>query len=366
MSVRSGISRTATYALAGVIAVGTGVALVGTASQPERIWANLLVVSYGLLGLGLGGTVLLALLLVTGARWSDILLPVARRLTVLVPVGGAGMWIVLLVCPELYPWTTATAEAASAFQGVWLSRPFFLLRATVYLGLWIGMTWALVRTAPRDRTAGVRIAAGFLVVFALTCWLASVDWIMSLEPEWSSAVFGIYHFAGMFLGALAVLVVLVVWLDRRGALAGALTRAHRRDLGTLLFAFSSFWMYIWFCQYMLIWFVNNPEETTYYLLRQQNPWPALVIANLVLSWGVPFLVLLLRPAKESGTVLVIVALGVLIGRWLDLYVMVLPPVAGSAQLSDAGLLLGAAAAATLVLARRAPQAVSVAVAGETP
>jgi hypothetical protein len=355
MGAASGLSRIALCGLTGLSLCGGAVFLFGAAWDAQRVAANLLVAGYGVLGLGLGGGVLLALLSVTGARWSDVLRPIAEKLTLLVPIGGAGVWLVLLACPWLYPWTASAAEPASVFQGVWLSRPFFLLRAAVYLGLWLGLTLLLVRASRRDRAAGVRISAAFLVVFALTCWLASVDWIMSLEPRWTSAVFGIYHFAGMFLGALAAVIVLAVWLDYRGMFAGRFTRGHRRDLGTLLFAFSSFWMYIWFCQYLLIWYVNNPEEADYYVLRQREPWLPLVIANLVLGWGLPFLILLLRPAKESSFVLLIVAVGVLVGRWLDLYLMILPPVSGSgAALSDAGLFLGAAGLAVVVLARRMP------------
>jgi hypothetical protein len=194
----------------------------------------------------------------------------------------------------------------------------------------------------------------FLVVFAVTFWLASTDWIMSLEPGWSSTVFGIYHFSGMFLSAVAVATILVLWCDRCGLLAGHLTRDHLRDLGTLLFAFSSFWAYIWFSQYLLIWYVNNPEEARYFVLRQEEPWEALFIGNLVLNWGIPFVVLLFRPAKESPWVLGAVALVILVGRWLDLYLMILPPLGGSEAVLgfwDAALLPAMVALAVLLVAR---------------
>ena len=155
--------------------------------------------------------------------------------------------------------------------------------------------------------------------------------------------------------ALAAVIVLAIWLDRQGAVEGGLTRDQLRDLGTLLFAFSSFWMYIWFSQYLLIWHVNNPEETDYFVLRQYELWHPLFLANLVLNWGIPFFVLLFRPAKESPGVLLIVAIIVLLGRWVDLYLMILPPVAGEGPafgLLDAGLLVGAAALAVLILAKR--------------
>jgi hypothetical protein len=336
------------------------------AASWERVWANVLVGGYGLLGVGLGAAVLLALFFVTGARWSALIQPVAERLTLLLPVGALAVVLVLIAAPTLYPWTLETYETPSEFQALWLTRPFFLARTVIYLTLWLGMVFLLVRASQRQRTepeshhgGPVRLSAAFLVVFALTCWMASADWIMSMEPKWSSTIFGVYHFAGMFLGALAAVVVFAVWFDYRGALGGRLSREQWRDLGTLLFAFSSFWMYIWFCQYLLIWYVYNPEEAEYLIVRQRDTWLPLLLANLVLNWGVPFVVLLFRPAKESPFVLLAVALVVLLGRWLDLYLMILPPVAGSGGSFvawEASLLVGAAIVAAVIVARPSPHA----------
>ena len=96
------------------------------------------------------------------------------------------------------------------------------------------------------------LSAGFLVAFGVTCWLASYDWIMSLEPHWYSTIFGVYHFAGIFLSGLAAVILLAVLLQRLGPFRHVLTKDHLHDLGKLLFGFSTFWAYIWFCQYMLI------------------------------------------------------------------------------------------------------------------
>jgi hypothetical protein len=360
------LPRTALFAL-GALAVSCVAAfLYGAVGEPDRVWANLLIAGYGLLGLGLGAAVLLALLSVTGARWSDDLRPVVERLTELLVPGGAIVAIVLISFPALYPWARGPGVTYSPFQAMWLNRPFFLLRAFVYLVLWVGLVFLLVRASRRRSLSlqetsnpdasdpqGIRISAAFLVAFALTCWLASTDWIMSLEPNWSSTIFGVYHFAGMFLGALAAVVVLAFWFDRLGAFGGRLSSNRWRDLGTLLFSFSSFWMYIWLSQYLLIWYVNHPDETDYYVRRLQEPWLPLFIASLVLNWGVPFLVLLFRPAKENSWVLLAVAIVVLLGRWVDLYLMVLPPVVGSTPSVgwDPALLLGTAALAALILAR---------------
>ena len=349
----AGLPRLAIYGSTALILGGGGLFLFGASGEPQRIWANLMVASYGVLGLGLGGAVWLALFNVTGARWSEVIRPVAERLTLLLPVGVVGVALVLIADPALYPWTKEAGESGSTFQSLWLSRPFFLLRSLIYLALWLGLGFLLVRASRRKDDLRVCVSAVFLVVFAITFWLASVDWIMSLEPKWSSTIFGVYHFAGMILAALGGIIVAAIWFEHRGDLGSPLTNNHLRDLGTLLFSFSSFWAYAWFCQYLLIWYVNNPEETEYFVLRQQDAWQPLFLANVILNWGLPFVVLLFRPAKESPLVLLIVAVIVLLGRWLDLYLMVLPPVVGSGpMIADAGLFIATMGLAALIVVSR--------------
>ena len=157
----------------------------------------------------------------------------------------------------------------------------------------------------------------------VTFSVASFDWIMSLEPEWYSTIFAIYQFAGLFASGLAAIILVVVRL-RRGPLRGAITDEHLHDLGKLLFAFSTFWMYIWFSQYMLIWYANIPEETTYYVTRTQGAWMVVFVASMLVNWAIPFLALLRRSPKRRPELLARVAVVVLLGRWLDLYVMIVP------------------------------------------
>ncbi len=178
-------------------------------------------------------------------------------------------------------------------------------------------------------TGNVRLSAVFLVVFAVTFSLASADWIMALEPMWFSTMWGVYNFAGMILAALAVVVVLCILLSHPGgALSGVFTTEHLHDLGKLLVGFSCFWMYIWFCQYMLIWYSNIPEETSYFIARTQSAWGPVVVISIVLNWLIPFFVLLPKPAKRSRSVMMKVAVVLLIGRWVDLCLMILPATLG--------------------------------------
>jgi hypothetical protein len=321
--------------------------------EPQRTWINLLVVSNYLVGLGLGGLLLVALHYVIGARWSVPLRRVPEAMTAVLPLAAAGLAAVLLLRPSLYAWTDSASPGGSEspLQHLWLNRPFFLTRALAYFALWLAFAAAIVRNSHRQDNdhdtaptrKNIRLSAAFLVVFGVTCWLATYDWIMSLEPEWASTIFGVYNFAGLFLSGIAAVTLLVIGLRRHSPLQAVLNDDHLHDLGTLLFAFSSFWMYTWFCQYLLIWYVNNPGETAYFRRRWHGDWPALLFLDLVLNWGIPFLVLLFRSAKRNPLVLGTVALVVLAGRWLDLFLMILPsqkeavPAVGAIEV---GLLLG--------------------------
>jgi hypothetical protein len=343
-------------------AVGGAALALGLLQAPRRTWIDLLLVGNYLVGLGLGGLLLVALHYVTGARWSLSLLPVLEAMTWILPLAAVTLLVVLVCRPDLYPWSATENPSASPLQRLWLNRPFFLARSALYLGIWLAFAIALVRNSPRqDRDRypeatgrNVRLSAFFLVVFGVTCWLASSDWIMSLEPQWTSTIFGVYYFAGLFSSGIAAATLLAIWLERSGPLRGVFGEEHWHDLGTLLFAFSSFWMYTWFCQYLLIWYVNNPEETIYLRERWHGIWPAIMFLDIGLNWGIPFAVLLFRSAKRNPLVLGSIALVILAGRWVDLYLMVLPsqaketPIPGYVEL---GLLAGAAGVFVLAVLR---------------
>jgi hypothetical protein len=348
-----------------ILAFLGGVTLaVGLLQDPQRTWINLLLVSYYSVGLGLAGLLLVALHYITGARWSLPVRRVPEAMTAILPVAAAGLTAVLLCRPSLYPWSVPDLSGGyeSPLHHLWLSRPFFLFRAFAYLAVWLAFAAAVVHTSrkqdsdphPAVTRRNIQLSAAFLVAFGVTCWLASYDWIMSLEPQWTSTIFGVYCFAGLFLSGLAAVVLLVIWLRRHTPLQAFVNENHLHDLGTLLFAFSSFWMYTWFCQYLLIWYVNNPEETAYFRRREQGTWPVYLVLDLALNWGVPFIVLLFRSAKRSSLVLGTIAFIVVIGRWVDLYLMILPSQAGVGQgpgVIEVGLLLGAAGVFALAVFR---------------
>jgi hypothetical protein len=186
------------------------------------------------------------------------------------------------------------------------------------------------------------LAALFVVVFAVTWVASSFDWIMSIDSHWFSTIFGVYNFAGMFVSALAAITLILILHSRASGGASVLRPEQLHDLGRLIFGFSCFWAYIWFSQYMLIWYSNLPEETGYYALRHSGAWQIVSFLNIVCNWVVPFVVLLSSAAKRNPATLTAVCVVVLIGRALDLAFMILPPFTGD---SFVGLALGLVSAA---------------------
>jgi hypothetical protein len=281
----------------------------------------------------------------------------------MLPAGSIGMLVILVFHPSMYAWTNPGPELGhlmGGFKGFWLNRPFFLLRGVLYVALWILLARRLVtHSRRRDRGEFVggngRTSALFTVVFGVTFCLASFDWIMSLEPEWFSTIFGLYNFAGMFVAALALMTLQSIWLRRRGSFLGILNGEHLHDLGKLMMGFSTFWAYIHFSQYMLIWYANLPEETGYYILRREGAWGSLFLLNVAVNWLIPFLVLLPVQAKRSSSVMAKVAALLLIGRWLDLYLMVMPVVSSSQSARvgfwELGLLAGAIGLVPLLMVK---------------
>ena len=339
------------------VLVGLGVAifLIGLFMDPQRLWGSVLLNSYYLLGLALAGLFLIAVQYLSSAGWGVVLRRIPEAMVALLPYGLAGISLVLLLRPSLYSWVGLVRDdpILVGFRGFWLSYGFFLARAVLYGAIWLAFARAILRhSRAQDRDGNVShthrntaLSAGFVVLFSLSFWLASFDWVMSLEPTWFSTIFGVYNFAGLFSSGLACVVIIVVWLQGQGVLRGIVTEEHLHDLGKLLVGFTCFWAYIWFSQYMLIWYANIPEETEYFIVRSSGAWGVLLILNVMLNWVVPFLALLPRGSKRSGSFMVKIALVILAGRWLDLYLMIFPSLSKNGPpfgLYEIGLTLGAA------------------------
>ncbi len=319
------------------VAAASGIlTLIGVFLAPDRTWPNILVATLMAVVLALGCQLFLAFRGVTSAGWSTVFKRVPEAAVRMLPFIAPVMLLVLVGgMSVLFEWSHADVVAADpilASKTAWLNVPFFLTRAVFVFAVWITFGFAMLRISRRQDSspgpAGNRrnaaVSAAFLIAFALTFSIASFDWIMSLEPHWFSTIFAVYHFTGAFLGALALITITVIGLRRRGYFADIVNDDHLLDLGKLMMGFSGFWAYIWFSQYMLIWYSNLPEEVGHYIHRHTGAWAVLAGLNVLINWVVPFFVLLPRAAKRSESVMLKAAGLLLVGRWLDLYLGVNP------------------------------------------
>jgi hypothetical protein len=315
-------------------AVGiAGAATTFLVSGGQRFWANWILWFLFLLTIGLGCLFIVALEHVVGAKWSIPLRRVPERLSSLALMMGPAALLALLSLRFLYPWTQSETmeDPIVAGKAVWLNVPFFTLRVIVCLALWVLAYRVFVTGSirqdknrdPRFNLRARRFAPLFMAIFAITITVVAFDWISSLEPVWYSDIFGVYVFAGTFLAGLAATTLALLYLQGRGRLK-EIRSDHMYNLGGFLFAFTVFWSYIGFAQYLLMWYANIPEEVFWYRDRLQGAWGPLLLALAIVHFIIPFFILIPRAAKGNPKFLFWAAILMLVSHWLDLYWMIFP------------------------------------------
>jgi hypothetical protein len=291
------------------------------------------------LSLSLGALFFVALQHASRAGWSIAVRRVSEILaanTLLMAILFLPILLPLLFgSTSLYEWLDAakvTGDEVLEGKKPYLNLPFFTVRALIYFGIWGFLVWFfLQRSVQQDHSgdAGLslkmeKLSYPALILFALTTTFAAFDWMMSLTPHWFSTIYGVYYFGGAVVGFLSLLILVLIALQSTGRLTSAVTVEHYHELGKFLFAFVVFWGYIAFSQYMLIWYANIPEETTWYLPRQQGSWTAVSIILLFGHLFIPFFGLMSRHVKRRKGILGFWALWLLIMHWLDIYYLVMP------------------------------------------
>lgn len=301
----------------------------------SRIWANVLLNNQYFLGITLGGAFFVAVHRVALSGWHTILQRLPDALTAYLPVAFILMLVLYFGMKDIYAWTHVDGHnEVLEEKKVWLNIPFYFIRTVIYFTGWIALSWLMRRNSDSLITSDDikyqnkrrLFASLFLVFYAITVTTSSWDWIMSLDPLWYSTIYGWYVFSSMFVTSLAFITLLIWFLKRLGYLSN-LKEDHVHDLGTLMFAFSVFWTYLWFAQYELIWFGHLPEETSYYITRLHHFKPFFFI-NLGVNFLVPFLGLIRVRSKRQLNWVAIIAVVLLAGHWLDYWLMIMPAAAG--------------------------------------
>lgn len=234
----------------------------------------------------------------------------------------------------IFHWVHPEGDALLEHKSPFLNKTTFVVFSLITVILWsyFGKKFQRIsldqQTAPKNATKNyfkfMRFSALFLIVYALTQMSVTPwFWVMSIDAHWYSTMFSWYTFASAFVSAMALISLWVVYLKNQGNLE-LVGREHIHDLGKMQFAFSIFWTYTWFCQYMLIWYANIPEETVYFKIRQQGPYSVIWYATFIINFVAPILILMSRPSKRNYFTLNFMGLMILFGHWLDFYIMTMP------------------------------------------
>ncbi len=274
----------------------------------------------------------------TRAQWSVVVRRLAELIAATLP------WLLIFFVPLLllllfgdsrfYSWKDPSlreADTLVAGKVAYLNAPFFTLRTLVYFAVWIVLArFFWTRSVRQDATGDAKLTLQMqkwsgpaMMALAVTVCFAAFDWLMSLDPHWFSTIYGVYFFSGATVGFFAFVTLVALLLERAGALRGALTSEHYHDLGKFLFGFLFFWAYIAFSQYLLLWYANIPEETGWFLVRQNGGWEWVSLL-LVLGHALPFCGLMSRASKRNRRVLAGWAAWLLLMHWVDLYWLVMP------------------------------------------
>jgi len=309
--------------------------MIASGTGASRIWANILLNNQFFLGIALGAAFFVAVNRVALSGWHTVLQRLPDSMTAFIPVAFVLMLIMYFGMNSIYHWSHYEGyDEILEGKKAWLNVPFFFIRLIFYFTGWIALTWLMRKNTESLMVSSDlkyhnrrKIFAGiYLVFFGITVSASSWDWIMSLEPHWYSTIFGWYVLIGMFVTSLAFLIIFAWFLKRAGYLP-QLRDDHIHDLSILLFAFSVFWSYEWYAEYFLIWYGHLPEETSYYITRLDDH-KLLFYLNLVINFLVPFFGLIRVRSKRNLSWAALVAAVVLIGHWIDYWLMIMPGAAG--------------------------------------
>ncbi|MDP7320067.1 MAG: hypothetical protein QF441_05630 [Bacteriovoracaceae bacterium] len=320
-----------------LILVGVIAFLMSFSSNKVVGWVDFYVFNLYFVTIAVSSIFFLALTGVLQASWLTPYKRIAEAMSSYLPISFISMLVGCAGLHTIYEWTHKELVANDPILSekvAWLNEPRFIITMVVIFALWIFIAKVLKNFSSKmdDAKNGESVAnklVGFsavaIIVFSLTICLAAFDWIMSVEPHWFSTIFGVYVFAGSFVSGICFITLAVIKLRELGYLKNVVTENHLHDLGKWMFGMSVFWAYIWVSQYILIWYANIPEETEYYVLRHHH-WNGLFFFNLAINFFLPFFVLMTRAAKRNTKVLKFVAISLLLGHFIDLYVMLAPKV----------------------------------------
>ncbi|MDG2505792.1 MAG: quinol:cytochrome C oxidoreductase [Crocinitomicaceae bacterium] len=338
-----------------------------------RLLTNGLIDTFFFFAMGLGALFFLALAYATETGWYASVKRIIEAVAGYLPYGMVLMGLVLLIITvmdgaHVYQWMDPEVVAHDEIiQGktAYLNPAFFWIRTLIYFVVYLMFLRGFKkRSLEEDKIGGTELhfmnykkGALFLVFFAVFSSTSSWDWLMSIDVHWFSTLFGWYTFAGMWCTTMVVLIMVTLYLKKQGYLE-KVNDSHIHDLGKWAFATSFLWSYLWFSQFMLIWYANIGEEVSYFQMRIDN-YKLLYFGMFIINFAFPMLILMSRDAKRHAGILTFIGLIILAGHWLDVYIMVTAGSLGPAAhigLLEIGMALTALGVFILVILRNLTKA----------
>jgi hypothetical protein len=317
-----------------VLLVGLALAAYGAYLDREQFWQSYLFAYMYWLQIALGCLGVVMLHHLVGGRWSAMILRLMETGAMTLPLMALLFLPLLFGLPTLYPWTSAEQVQQSDLlqnKALYLNLPFFLARTALYFAIWVGLAYLLNRwSLEQDRTGDPRLATRMrrlsaigMILYVLAATFAAYDWLMSLEPEWFSSIYGLLLIAGQALAAFAVAIIGLRFLANSRS-SGSDWTQYFNDLGNFMLAFVMIWAYFSFSQFLIIWSANIPEEAIWYYHRSQGGWLSIGFILIAVHFAIPFFVLLSRRVKRKAQLVTVLAVLILVARAVDLVWLIMP------------------------------------------
>ena len=322
-----------------LIAIGLLAVVLGFSTDTSRTWTVILLNNFYFLSLALGALFFIAIQYVTESGWSAMFKRIPEAMAFFIPVAFVIMLAMFAGIREIYEWAEPgihQKDALIAHKAPYLNIPFFYIRLLVFFGAWIILLFVMRRFSLREDAVGgsswfnksKKISMVYIFVFAITFSIASFDWVMSIDAHWFSTIFGIRAIISSLYFSVAAIILLMLWLHRAGHL-GTLNKYHLNDFARYLFRLSIVFGFLWFMQYLIIWYANLQETTFYYVYRLKEPWTLLFYAEVLINWTIPFVVLMSDDFARKKAVLVSISILLLVGFYISLYLQIMPGTIGT-------------------------------------
>jgi hypothetical protein len=361
MEERLKLSRIYIIATLGMVAIGIIALVITFFGDPHRAWANYLLNNVYFISLAAGAILFVSIQRVTHSGWSAGFIRVPEAMGAYIPVAAILFLVMILGSKSLYHWAHTEEvihDPVLAYKTPFLNLPFWVIRMVVYFTLWILMSWLIRRISLREDASGgldfmrkgEHYAKIFIFIVIITFSLAMIDWVMSIDAHWYSTIFAIKNFVAAFHHSSIVIAFIVLLMNQRGYFP-FLNKYHVGDFSRYIFMLCIIWGYLWFSEFMLIWYANIPEETVYFLPRVKGEgWRFFFYANIMINWFLPFVLLMPKATARNSLFVKIVIPFLIVGQFIDLYLQIFPGTVGEQVLGfqEIGIYIGFAGLFMLV------------------